>query len=97
MTKQDTNMRKSIRASEILYLTLQYLATGNAQSSIATSYQISAAVVSRAINEAWNELKNRDFLIPNTVEEWKKVAKVFEEKRSVYNNSSTGYCMIIIF
>ena len=50
-TKQDTNMRESIGASERFCLTLKYLATGDAQSSIATSYQISAAVVSRAINE----------------------------------------------
>ena len=78
-------MRESIGASERLSLTLKYLATGDAQCSIATSYRISAAVVNRAINETcrvlWTELKNRDFLrVPKTEEDWKKVADVFEEK-----------------
>ena len=85
LKKQVTNMRESIGASERLSLTLKYLATGDAQCSIGTRYRISAAVVSCAINETcrvlWTELKNRDFLrVPNTEEDWKKVADVFKKK-----------------
>ena len=85
LTKQETNMREPVSASERLCLTLKFLASGDAQCSIAASYRISAAVVSRTINETcsilWNELKNQGFLnVPSTAEDWKKISKVFEER-----------------
>ena len=41
ITKKDTNMRSAIGPDQRIALTLRYLATGDANTSIETSYRIS--------------------------------------------------------
>ena len=51
LPRQETNLLKTIIASERLCLTLKFLAFGDTQSSKARGYRVSSAVVSRRINE----------------------------------------------
>lgn len=71
--------------SERLCITLRYLATGDAQGTIASCYRVSPSVVSRIIRETcsviWNILQEKGFLaVPSTVEEWIKISHEFGEK-----------------
>jgi len=83
--KQETKMREPVSSSERLSLTLQFLSSGDSQSSIAASYRISPSVVSRTIHETcaaiWDTLREKGYLTPpSTKEDWKKVSKTFEER-----------------
>ena len=49
LKKQSTDKREPIGPSERLSLTLNYLASGNSQCSISSSYRISPSVVGRTI------------------------------------------------
>ena len=82
LQKHDTQMRKAISPSERLSVCLRYLATGNAQVTIATSYRISPTVVGRIINETceavWKVLIAKGFIrYPSTEPEWKSIAEDF--------------------
>ena len=70
---------------ERLSLTLKYLASGDSQCSISSSYRISPSVVSRTIRETchviWECLSHRGFITaPSSPEEWRLIAKFFEDK-----------------
>ena len=74
LTRKSTNMRDPIGPSERLSLTLKYLASGDSQCSISSSYRISPSVVSRTIRETfhviWDCLSQRGFIkAPSSPEE----------------------------
>ena len=71
--------------SERLCVTLRYVATGDAQSTLASSYRISPSVVSRIIRETcsaiWTVLSEKKFLIvPSTEEEWLEISLEYRNK-----------------
>ena len=72
--RQDTKMRTSIGPGERLSLVVQHLASGDAQSSIASSYHISPSVVSRTITEVcaaiWEKLSTKGFLDSLVLKYW---------------------------
>ncbi|XP_057310470.1 uncharacterized protein LOC130648435 [Hydractinia symbiolongicarpus] len=72
--------REPIGPSERLCVTLRYLATGDAQTTIATNFRMSPTTVCRIIEEAtaeiWNSLVENYVAIPK-VEEWKRIAYDF--------------------
>ena len=77
--------REVISPGECLAVTLQFLATGDAQTTIAASYRMSKTSVHRIVKETsdaiWDELLKEGFLkVPCSEEEWKSSAFDFEEK-----------------
>ena len=83
ITKKVTKMREPISAEQRLAVTLRYLTTGDAHTTIGASYRISPTTVGRIIHEMclsiWNRLNEKGCMIaPTTDEEWIKVADDFE-------------------
>ena len=81
--KGSTHMRETIGPEERLCVTLRYLATGDAQVTLAASYRISPSVVSRTIKETtitlWDVLLEQGYIsAPNSKEDWKDVGNEFE-------------------
>ena len=77
--------REAIQPGERLSVTLRYLATGDAQTTIAASYRMSKTSVSRIVKETteviWTELFKAGYLkVPSSEDEWRKIAEEFEEK-----------------
>lgn len=77
--------REPIGPSERLCVTLRYLVTGDAQTTIAASYRMSKTSVSRIIQETtdalWDVLVDNGFLkVPQSEEEWLVIANQFEAK-----------------
>ena len=71
--------REAISPSERMCVTLRYLVTGDAQSTIADSYRMGKTTVSRIVKETsdvlWNQLLEKGFLrAPKTEEEWTEIA-----------------------
>ena len=78
--REHTKMRKPISAGERLALTLRYLATGDAQATIARSYRMSPETAGRIIKETcsaiWNNLT--DYIKnPSSTAEWRRIAYCF--------------------
>ena len=76
---------ESIGPGERLCVTLRYLVTGDAQSTISLSYRISKTSVTRIIKERadalWKVLSERGFTkAPSSKEEWVEIANQFERK-----------------
>ena len=70
--------------AERLCVTLRYLASGDAQVSIALSYRISPTTVGRITRETcealWSVLQAKGFLkVPNEQNTWKEISHRFEE------------------
>ena len=59
IVKKSTNMREAISAKQRLAVTLRYLTTGNAHSTIAASYRMSPTTVGRIIFETCQAIWNR--------------------------------------
>ena len=83
--KQSTTMREPISPEERLSVTLQYLVTGDAQTTISASNRISPITVGRIIEETcevlWSTLLKRGFSnAPCDEHGWKKIAKEFEQR-----------------
>ena len=77
--------REAISPGERLSVTLRYLVTGDAQTTIAASYRMSKTSVHRIIKETtqviWDELLQAGFLkVPSTENEWKSLACEVENK-----------------
>ena len=77
--------REPIGPSERLCVTLRYLVTGDAQSTMPLSYGISKTSVSRIIKETtdalWKVLSEREFFkAPSSEKEWVEIADQFERK-----------------
>ena len=72
--------REAIQPGERLSGTLRYLATGDAQTTIAASYRMSKTSVSRIVKETteviWTELFKAGYLkVPSSEDEWRKIAE----------------------
>ena len=75
----------TVEPSERLCVTLRYLVTGDAQTTIATTYRISPTTVGRIINETcvalWEVLNEEKYLkAPATETEWRDITSDFEKK-----------------
>ncbi|XP_063771016.1 uncharacterized protein LOC134908815 [Pseudophryne corroboree] len=81
--KQDTCMRKSISAEQRLVATLRFLATGRSFEDLKFSTAISPQALGVLIPETCNAivqvLKGEYLKFPTTPEEWKVVAKEFDD------------------
>ena len=80
---KSSEKREAISPSERLCVTLRYLVTGDAQTTISLSYRVSKTSVSRFIKQTtdvlWRVLCDKGFIkAPNTEEEWIKIADQFE-------------------
>lgn len=85
LQKKATRMHDPMSPSERLCATLRYLATGDAQVTIAASYRMSPLVVGRIIGETcdvlWDTLRNKGCLdVASSEREWKKIAIDFEDR-----------------
>ena len=82
ITKERCRSRTPISASERLCLCLRYLATGETQQLLAFSFRIGRATVSKAVKETcheiWEGLQGEFLKVPQTAEEWSKIADDFE-------------------
>ena len=92
ITKKTTVMRAPICAEERLAITLRYLATGDAHTTIGASYRVSPTTVGRIIHETckviWIELNKNGFLkVPTTTHEWRQIANDFEKRWNFPNCS----------
>ena len=82
---KDSLRREAIGPEERLCVTLRYLATGDAQITIGSSYRISPTTIGRIISETtktiWDVLLEKGFLkAPSMAGEWKDIASVFESR-----------------
>ena len=85
ITKESTRMRQAIPPGERLRVTLRYLVTGDAQTTIAASYRISPTTVGRIIEETcgvlWHTLSEQGYLhVPSDINDWRKIAMEFEQR-----------------
>ena len=77
--------REAISPGERLSVTLRYLVTGDAFSTIAANYRLSDTTVGRIVKETcsalWDVLCAKGYLhAPNTTSEWVRIAREFETK-----------------
>lgn len=82
---KSSKRRATTSPAERLCVTLRYLATGDAQFTIASSYRISPTTLCRIIRETtevlWNILLEKGYLnSPNTEKEWLDIAIEFEDR-----------------
>ena len=83
--KVSTNMRESIGPDQRLAVTLRYLTTGDAHTTIGRSYRMSSTTVGRIVEETcnviWNRLKDAGYIeTPHSVQTWKQIANEFEAR-----------------
>ena len=83
--KKSTHMREPIPPDERLSVTLGYLVTGDAQTTVAASYRISPTLTGRTIEKTcdvlWNTLSRHGFLrVSIDGDDWKNTAKEFEQR-----------------
>ena len=81
--KKVTKMRQPVSADQRLLVTLRYLTTGDAHTTIAANYRMNPTTVGRIISETcnalWDKLKEAGHIrIPSTASDWKKIARDFE-------------------
>ena len=79
---KSSKRRPTTSPAERLIITLRYLATGDAQFTIASSYRVSPTTVSRIIRETtnviWDVLCEKGYLsTPSTQEKWVEIAQEF--------------------
>ena len=83
ISKQDTQMRRSISAAERLCLTIHFLAYGCSQQSLSFTYRIGKSTICGIINETclaiWNGLQEQYLRPPKTPADWKRIATGFQE------------------
>ncbi|XP_066970013.1 putative nuclease HARBI1 [Macrobrachium rosenbergii] len=82
--KRDTQLRKAITPSERLAVTLRFLVSGDSYHSLMHLFRIPVPTISIIVPEVCEALYTslqEDFLkVPNSNEEWNKVADEFQEK-----------------
>lgn len=81
---KDNFKRACTSPSERLVITLRYLATGDAQFTIASSYRVSPTTVGRIIFETtsviWNKLCDKGYMTcPSNERQWKNISSEFFE------------------
>ena len=78
---KSADKRPSTSPSERLAITLRYLATGDAQFTISSSYRVSPTTVGRIILETtsviWDQLSRGYLKHPSSDKEWKSVSNDF--------------------
>ena len=83
ITKQTTRFREAISAGERLAVTLRYLASMESQQSLSFSYRMGKSAINTIIKETCDALYTvlaETYLHPPTTQnDWKEVAKHFEE------------------
>ena len=110
---KSSKRRPTTTPDERLIVTLRYLATGDAQFTIASSYRISPTTVGRIIRETtgviWDVLCEKGWMTPPSLQEdWKRIANEFNELwnfpnclgailRETCNDTGTGQKWIAIF
>ena len=83
---QKSSLRRSTATpAERLSVTLRYLATGDSQTTIGTSYRIRPTTMGRIISETcqtlWRVLSEKGFIkAPDSEEEWLAIAAEFNDK-----------------
>ncbi|GFW63178.1 putative nuclease HARBI1 [Trichonephila clavipes] len=83
LSKQDTTMRMAIPVTTKLEITLRYLATGDSFKSLEYLFRVPETTISRFLPHVLTEIccVLRPFInVPTTVEEWKKIEKVFLQR-----------------
>ena len=85
LKKVTTKMREPIGPDERLLITLRYLTTGDAHTTIGTNYRMSPTTVGRIINETcksiWHRLSEQNYIkAPTTEAEWERIAEEFEDR-----------------
>ena len=83
ISKQETKLRNPIGPAEHLYLTLRYLASGDSQQSHSFHFCIGKATVLKIIKETctaiWHCLNHEYLQLPQSSNQWKRIADDFEE------------------
>ncbi|XP_030762239.1 protein ANTAGONIST OF LIKE HETEROCHROMATIN PROTEIN 1-like [Sitophilus oryzae] len=76
-------IKRGIGAEQRLCITLRYLAHGDSMQSLAWLFQIGKTTVRDIIyttcEAIWDSLKNEYLKLPHSIEEWKAIAKDFED------------------
>ncbi|CAH1999865.1 unnamed protein product [Acanthoscelides obtectus] len=84
ITRKDTIMRNSISAHERLSVTLRFLATGRSYEDLKFSSIISPQAFGKIIPETcealYKVLRKGYLKFPTSEEEWKEIAKMYEER-----------------
>ncbi|XP_031637791.1 uncharacterized protein LOC116350190, partial [Contarinia nasturtii] len=84
ITKKDTNMRKSISAETRLMITLKYLSSGDSYRTLMYLFRVPHNTISGIIPSTckaiFSSLREEYLKVPNTCEEWKKIADDFQSK-----------------
>ena len=82
--KQDTRLREAIDVETRLAITLRFLATGNTYRTISYAFRVAPNTISKIVPETCRAIiavyGDEVMKLPNTPEEWKTVAKGFEER-----------------
>ena len=81
--KKVTKMRNPISVDQRLLITLRYLTTGDAHTTIAANYRMRTVgrIISEACNALWDKLKEAGYIrTPSTECTWKKIANDFEDR-----------------
>ena len=85
INKKTTKMREPISTDQRLLVTLRYLSTGDAHTTIAAKYRISPTTIDRIISETcnafWDKLKEAGLIrTPSSVYAWTNIARDFEDR-----------------
>ena len=85
INKKAMKMREPISADQRLLVTLQYLSTGDAHTTIAATYRISPTtsgrIISEKCNSLWDKPKEAGHIrTPSSVHAWKTIAREFEDR-----------------
>ena len=88
--KLSTNMREPIGPDQRLAVTLRYLTTGDAHTTIAHSFRMSSTTVGRIVEATCNVISNRlkdagYIATPHSVQTWKQIANEFEARWNFQN------------
>ena len=77
-------MRKTITVEERLAVTLRFLATGNTYSDLTFTFRTHTSTIGGIIPEVcqalYHCLKSEHMRLPNTKEEWKRIAQKTTER-----------------
>ena len=84
IAKKPCRSRNTITEAERLMVTLRYLATGEAQQTQAFYFRLGKATVSKIVRETcqalWEALNKTYVKTPSTTNDWKNIAKEFNEE-----------------
>ena len=92
--KEDKNFSKAVSPGERLGVTFRFLASGESQQSLSFAYLTGKPILSRIIRGTYEtrfEALAGEYLHPpSSTEEWKNVARDFQETLVVYGSKNDG-------